>query len=204
MKQVNGWWFPDHDTHIPQIMEQHNITLNGRLAYQGAKQVRLLDLCKSRRKMLDIGAHVGLWSYNMAIAFDEVHAFEPVTEHRECFLKNVEGVHLYDCALGEKEMLVGMTTTDGNSGDTYVQGRGEIPVKRLDDFHFTEVDAIKMDCQGYESRIIDGAMKTILANKPVIVVEEKKGTVSVDKLKAVGYEVVDVIHGDHYLVWADK
>lgn len=183
-------------------MEFHNVVLNGRLAYQGAKQVRLLDLCKSRRTMIDIGAHVGLWSFNMAIAFDKVHAFEPVKEHRDCFAKNVDGVDMHPCALGETSQFVGMTTKAGNSGDTCVNGRGEIPVRRLDDFKFDEVDAIKMDCQGYESRIIDGSVETIIRNHPVIVVEEKSGTKSVDKLKKLGYEVVDVLNGDHFLTWA--
>ena len=191
-------------------MEFHNIVLNGRLAYQGAKQVRLLDLCKSRRTMIDIGAHVGLWSFNMRIAFEKVHAFEPVDEHRQCFDKNLyepyawENVWIHDCALGEKEMLVGVTTKQGNSGDSYINGRGTIPVRRLDDYKFNEVDAIKMDCQGYELRVIEGAADTIIRNHPVIVVEEKTGTKAVAKLTSMGYEVVDVLNGDHFMTWGGQ
>ena len=125
-------------------------------------------------------------------------------EHRECFRKNVEGVELYECALGETDKSVSMKTTYGNSGDTYVNRDGNIPMKRLDDFKFNDIDAIKMDCQGYESHIIDGAIETILRNRPVLVVEEKKGTVAVDKLKKLGYVVNTVKNGDHFLTWAKQ
>jgi FkbM family methyltransferase len=201
MKQVHGWWFPDHETHIWRIMELSNVVMNDRLSYQGMKQQKLLELCEKRRTMLDIGAHVGLWSYNMALEFDKVHAFEPMEEHRECFRKNVTGVELHECALGESNKTVGMKTTAGNSGDTFVFLDGNTPMRRLDEFNFDAVDAIKMDCQGYEPYIIDGMSDTIIRNHPVIVVEEKAGTTCIDKLAKFGYVRNTVIHGDHFMTW---
>jgi len=204
MKEVNGWWFPDHEAHMWMNMEVHNVVMNGRLSYQGAKQVKLILLCEQFRSMIDIGAHVGMWSYNMALEFDKVYAFEPMAEHRACFQKNVAGVknvQLYDCALGETSKMVGMKTTEGNSGDTYVHEDGAIPMRTLDEFNFNEIDAIKMDCQGYESHIIDGAMETIIRNRPVIVVEQKSDTEAVEKLKKVGYSVDRVMNGDYFMTW---
>jgi len=204
MKRVDGWWFPDQEAHIFKVMELHALWMNGRLAYQAMKQIKFIELCTSRRAVIDIGAHVGLWSYNLKYVFDNVYAFEPVEEHRECFRKNVEGVELYECALGDSSRFVSMKTTYGSSGDTYVDRDGNIPMKRLDDFKFDGIDAIKMDCQGYESKIIDGAMDTIIRNHPVMVIEEKHGTEAVDKLKKLGYKVDSVINGDHFLTWVQQ
>jgi len=205
VKKAVGWWFPDHEEHMFGNMLVHNVGMNGRLAYQGTKQLALIQLCDRFRTMVDIGAHVGMWSYNMAYQFDKVHAFEPMEEHRECFTKNVSDVAsrivLHDCALGEKDGFIGMQTNGGNTGDTYVHGDGAIPMRRLDDFHVTDVDAIKIDCQGYESNVIEGAMETIKANLPVIVVEAKDNMKAVEKLIAIGYVVNKVKVGDYYMTW---
>jgi len=41
------------------------------------------------RTAVDIGAHCGLWAVQMVEHFQHVISFEPVPEHRECYLKNV-------------------------------------------------------------------------------------------------------------------
>jgi hypothetical protein len=71
------------------------------------------------------------------------------------------------------------------------------------------VDFIKIDCEGYEHHVIEGARETILRCKPCIIVEQKphklgpnfgiKGTPAVDLLKSWGYKVVREIGGDFIL-----
>jgi hypothetical protein len=70
-----------------------------------------------------------------------------------------------------------MIITEGNTGHTHIDpatlGTGETQVYRLDDLDLDEVDYIKMDCEGYEYRILQGAEATIKRCRPIVVVEQK-------------------------------
>ncbi len=81
-----------------------------------------------------------------------------------------------------------------NTGHTHVDqssyGKGSTDIKRLDSI--TDLPAfqyMKIDCEGYEILILNGAKETILKNKPVMVVEQKghkvakKGLKSLEKLE---------------------
>lgn len=46
-----------------------------------------------------------------------------------------------------------------------------ITVNTLDSYKFENVDAIKIDCEGYEYNILKGAEQTIKANRPVVQLE---------------------------------
>lgn len=151
-------------------------------------------------------------------AFGEVHAFEPVSEHRECFEKNVlfgpEGrrVTLWPYALGEKDGTCSIFTTNGSSGDSFVCGDGDIPVKRLDDFNLTP-DFIKLDCEGFEYFALKGAEETLKRGRPVVIVEQKPGKAqqfglrekqAVEYLESLGWELKDEISGDYILSWRSQ
>ena len=216
MKHVMGWYWPDHEVHlIDWLKKALPITLNGRLAYQGTKQMAAMEHCKSFNTAIDIGAHIGLWSYNLAQRFEQVIAFEPVAEHRKCFQANVtaSNVSLLECALGDHEGQVAMEVAKGSSGDSKVSGNvagALVPLKRLDDITLpTPVDFIKIDCEGYEEHVLGGAEQTILRHKPTIIVEQKRDMAArfglkpqgaVEWLKARGYVVAKEISGDYIMV----
>ena len=46
-----------------------------------------------------------------------------------------------------------------------------VNLQTLDSFNFSSVDFIKVDVEGHESTLIDGALKTISSNKPVLLME---------------------------------
>ena len=46
--------------------------------------------------------------------------------------------------------------------------------KKLDAFNFDNVDLIKIDAEGYELPVLEGAKETILHNKPWIQIEANK------------------------------
>lgn len=183
MKQALGWWFPDHERHLIEWMSApgNAMPINGRPAYQGKKQLAALAAVtrfndRPLRVAIDVGGHIGLWSYNLAPAFRQVHAFEPVAYLRECFAKNVqsENVTVHPVALGAAEGSVSMHTTTESTGDSWVNGEGAIPMFTLDSFGLDEVDFIKIDCEGYEENVLRGAVKTIDCHRPVIIVEQKR------------------------------
>jgi FkbM family methyltransferase len=209
---AEGWWFPDGEKHLPEWIQKNGVMLNGRNSYQGKKQVAALHLCKSFRTAVDVGGHVGLWSYNLARRFGVVHAFEPISAHRECFARNVDmpNVHLHPIALGEKFGTVGMYSAPTSSGDSYVKGEGSIEMRRLDDFNLQDVDFIKLDCEGYELYALRGGEETLKRWKPVVCVEQKPGKAqqfglkeigAVNYLQDLGAKLRLTMSGDFFLSW---
>lgn len=215
MFQTDGWWFPDGESHLPEWMLNPKVRmiLNGRASYQGAKQCAAMDLCKQFRTAVDVGAHIGLWSWNMVHKFKRVEAFEPVAAHRDCFEKNVwpeeERIWLHECALGDHEGMVSIRTEPTSSGDSRVDGPGDIPMKTLDSFGLHDVDFIKIDTEGHELFVLRGAEETIDRCRPVICVEQKPGhgkhfgigdTDAIPYLQSLGYKTVKILNGDYLMV----
>jgi FkbM family methyltransferase len=221
MKLVDGWYFPDGESHLPTWIANPKVRmiLNGRAAYQGQKQVATMELCRNFRTAVDIGGHVGLWSFNLAAKFEHVHAFEPVADHRACFERNVLDVHdgvtkaanvtLHACALGDREDMISIITAPTSSGDSRVNGPGDIPMHTLDSMGITDVDLVKVDAEGFELFILMGAVETLKRDLPVIVVEQKPGHAvkyglgdrdAIPFLESLGYRVAREMSGDFLCV----
>jgi FkbM family methyltransferase len=195
------------------MMESKNrMMLNGRSAYQGRKQEMLLKHCPMdrRRVFIDVGAHVGTWAFNFAHWFKQLEAFEPVTEHRECFALNVTApnVALHPYALGERPGRVAIRVDPFSTGGSFVQGKGDVEMRTLDSFNFNDVDCIKLDNEGFEEFALRGALDTIERCSPTICVEQKrdfpvkfglKPMGAVKLLIGVGYKVVGEISGDYVM-----
>lgn len=221
MKFVDSWWFPSHEQHLPAWMAtpKARMIINGRPAYQGKKQLAAIAECGLRGRMntaIDVGGHIGLWSYNLAHSFERTVAFEPVQDHRACFARNCGAqlasgkLELKACALGMTEGSVSIHTAPTSSGDSWVKGAGDIPMRTLDSFNLEHVDLIKIDCEGYEENVLRGGLQTITTWRPVIMVEQKRDMASerfgLGKLGAVqllldqGYRVAAELSGDYLCV----
>jgi len=203
MIEFQGIWFPDHEKHL-----QYMISNKG--PYQKHKYDAAMEYVKDRRRCIDVGGHVGLWSMRMVEDFDCVDAFEPVRDHRECFVKNVTGATLHPYALGPEAGSVSISTEDGSSGNSWVSEGDDVEMRTLDSFRFQDVDFIKIDCEGYEDFVLQGAEKTIRHNKPVIIVEQKpqhKDRFGLDPLQAVktlqdwGMKERVMMAGDYIMTW---
>jgi FkbM family methyltransferase len=212
--QHQGIWLPDGEKHFPAWMDQHGELLDGKGTYQIKKLRAALGHCRRFRVAADVGAHVGLWSMHLVKRFELVHAFEPVAVYRECLGRNVAPPpKVYACALGAVRGRVAMRIPELagglDTGGTHVGGEGEIAMWPLDSFTLGEVDFIKIDCEGYEHHVIEGARETIARCQPTIIVEQKphklgpnfgiKGTPAVDLLKGMGYAVRQELGGDYIM-----
>lgn len=163
---------------------KNRVILNGRPAYQGKKQQAVLALCTElgrRGVAVDVGAHIGLWSFNLVRAFDKVLAFEPVEEHRACFTRNVLAglpavceIDLQHCALGAVDAHVRIRSNPTSSGDSWVDGEGDVPMHTLDGYALQALDLLKIDCEGFEENVLRGATETLQRCKPVVIVEQKR------------------------------
>lgn len=175
VKLFGGVWMPAHETHMYEWMKKRNKVIDGKLTYQYHKLEAALPWVKKFECAVDVGAHVGFWSMHLAKKFNSLHAFEPVALHRECFSRNVTqpNVTLHPVALGNETGSVSIHTSVGSSGDSWVEGKGDIPLRRLDDLLGGTIDFMKIDCEGYELFVLQGAEELIRRSKPCIVVEQK-------------------------------
>ena len=221
MKMHQRIWLPDHEQHLLGWMDKAGEMVDGRGSYQIGKFRKAVAHVSQFRTAIDVGAHSGMWSMQMAKKFMTVHAFEPISDHRECFEANMSSlkidglmdaeVILHPCALGDHEDRVVLHTTQGSSGDTMIEkeGSGDIPLCTMDSFNIANVDFIKLDCEGYELFALKGGEQTIKNNWPVICVEQKPGRGqrfglpelgAVEYLMALGYECVEKMSGDFVMV----
>lgn len=214
MKNSHGFWFPDYDTHFPRMLEK-SIKNDGVARYQWVARDLAISYCDQRRVCIDIGANVGLWAIDLVNHFDQVIAFEPVTEFQECFRKNVtkQNYTIHPVALGREESFIDMNIVEGNTGHSHINpdtyGKGKIPLKTLDSFNFQNIDMIKIDVEGFEEEILAGAERTITQNHPILVIEQQKHEYKdamVDKpsvkiLESWGYAVVAQVKKDWIMKW---
>ena len=162
------WWVPaDSRTH-------------GRLADRivHRRQLPLLDILRAREAvsngtMLDIGANVGLTSVTRALLGDAgvVYAAEPAPDNFACLVRTVidNGLHgtvLPDrVAMSDRNGIATLRISESIGGHSLRDNVAgvEVTTMRLDSWIGTlGIDAravcyVKVDTQGYESHVLDGA-----------------------------------------------
>ena len=215
MREHYGWQFPDFETHLPRMLKK-SVDKGLPAEYQIAVRLRSIELCDKRNVALDIGANVGLWSRDLVKHFDKVIAFEPVALFRECLEKNVPDDKLWvsPFALGDQDTMGNMIITKDNSGHSHLDpatmGTGDVQVIRLDNLDLHEINYIKIDCEGYEYRILQGAEKSIRLCRPVVVIEQKPHDAyskqygqfaAVELLQSWGMTKLDQIRDDWIMGW---
>lgn len=218
MFQHQGIWLPDGEKHFPEWMDENGEIVDERGTYQIRKWRACLPWIRGWRRAVDVGAHVGFWSIQMIAKFEYLSAFEPCETFRACWEKNVaarEGTVLYACALGAERGVCDLKYDQADSGGTHVARTdgGAIPMLRLDTFGFTDVDFVKIDCEGFEHKVIEGARRTLAECRPCVIVEQKphklgpnfgiEGTPACDLLREMGALMRTAIGGDYIFSWDD-
>jgi len=128
---------------------------------------------KQWRNCLDIGSNVGQWTRPLAKRFDSVICFEPNPNFRECFNKNIteSNVTLWPYGLSDKEH----TAQQDFNSTVLKEGEGDIECRTLDSFGLTNVDFVKIDVDGFEIPLLNGARETLSNNNAVVNIEMKRG-----------------------------
>ena len=214
-KLIHGWHLPDTEVYFDKILPLYPAESDGRRIYQ----FNHLDRCfnylaeRPRRIAIDIGAHVGFWTYYLTKSFIHVHSFEPLKRHIECFKKNIaaDNVTLHSYGLSNKKENRLLIYDDKNSGGTFVDPKkiGDTAFVRLDDFKFSEIDFIKIDVEGYEEFILQGAEETLIRNKPIIIIEQKESSIkynieryeAVKFLEKLGASIFERVKDDFIMGW---
>jgi len=134
---------------------------------------------KQFRTYIDIGAHDGDTCIDFVDKFKRVYAFEPNPES----IKDIpDTIKKFPFALGNKKEELVLTIPDNgynnNEHGSIVRHQSgirqySVSVKTLDGFEFKEVDLIKIDVEGMELQVLEGAIHTIMKWKPVVLFENK-------------------------------
>jgi len=133
----------------------------------------------------DVGANIGLYCLYSAITHkNNVYAFEPHTPNYVNLLDNINENKLFNCqafpiALGQKTTLTTLGIKEMNEGvsdshvgqhSEYYHGCVEMPLDELvEKGILPQPDHIKIDVDGHEGKVVNGAISTISKCKSVLV-----------------------------------
>lgn len=141
------------------------------------------SLLTTRRRFIDVGANIGIYSYYFGHSFQKVEAFEPlksVNSHIQNYRKRNISMHETALSNSQEERTIYLPI-DAKGQPIYGLASIEkqdspntalkVHTRRLDSFNFTDVDLIKIDVEGHEQAVLRGSSKTIYKCRPIIIVE---------------------------------
>jgi FkbM family methyltransferase len=144
-------------------------------------EMKLLpSLVGAGRRAIDVGANHGIYTYALSRLFESVEAFEPVPAYfRKLAGRCAPNVTVHNVALSNSSGSLHINVPTGDTfGESpsfvdlgYEKIRIEVPVRPLDDFGFANVSFIKIDVEGYESEVLQGAASTISICRPLMLIE---------------------------------
>jgi len=170
--------------------------------------------------IVDVGANLGWFSLELkhTNSSSTVYAFEPQKSLFYAFCGSVAlncytKMHLFNMALGNKNDTIDIPVFDYSITSNF--GGVEIdPDKKhkeyigqsatlfepvllctLDSFNFSKLDLLKIDVEGMETKVLEGAVETIKRCKPIIFIEFLKSDVNVltTQIQKLGYEIKEVL-----------
>jgi FkbM family methyltransferase len=171
--------------------------------------------------VLEGGCHIGTHTLKLASLCKHVHAFEPLPSSNKLLkynliINNINNVTLYSEGLsvnvGETEYewvakhnpgCAGLKNNPmGKINNCDINNVIKVSLTTIDKLELEKLDFIKLDVEGYESLVINGALNTIKKYKPIITLEcwsSHKGTCCIEHTKtlfnnliAIGYEIIQI------------
>lgn len=174
-------------------------------------EVRMYDVLLTQDDVvIEVGANIGALTVPLSRRCKKVFAFEPQTENFELLYKNLKvngilNVDAFMLAIGATNEKVSMPTlveldadhgVIGDYGGPEV-GSGSLCVQQrtIDDLGFAErIAFIKMDCEGSERNVLEGAKKIIKRDSPLLYMENNRADKSVALLRW-------LVDHDYYCFW---
>lgn len=143
------------------------------------------------RTFIDVGAHVGTWTINLARYFDRVISFEPdpralASLKKNLELNNVKNVEVIPKAISNKtghtQFNLFYNPATNTMMDPAMMGRSDLPIAKqlvetisIDEFvqsrGINDVDFIKVDAEGAELLIVEGGVRTFQKQSPDFFIE---------------------------------
>ncbi|MCP5368491.1 MAG: FkbM family methyltransferase [Hyphomicrobiales bacterium] len=179
----------------------------GKELRKGERELHLLPaLVDPSRTAVDAGANKGVWSHLLAARARAVHAFEPNPKLFPILRRGAAAnVTCHPLALSDRAGTARLNVPMGHGG--YSNQRGtlrdlggdqahasvEIATARLDDLDLGDIGFMKIDVEGHELTVLDGARQTLARCRPNLIIEiEEKHTGrpiedQVAQVEALGY-----------------
>lgn len=174
------FYLPDLNLRGGEFVQNRIFLEKGYFEQRRLKQVR--TYIKEGSIMIDVGANIG----NHTLFFmkecqaQKIYAFEPVRKTFDILKKNIvinqleNKVVLCNVALGNCKGKADILYCERDAGGNQVKEKenGNIDIIMLDDLQFSEhIDFIKIDVEGYELKVLEGARGILKRDHPVIMVE---------------------------------
>lgn len=167
----------DSDSHLSKwVLEQRRLDVSDEYCLLFQKYIPIGGT------VIDVGACLGDHTLSYARMVEEngtVIAFEPNAEAFECLKHNMRGlkqVMSLEIALGSESKIVSCSKSikepDNLGACSVVENiDGNTAMSKLDYLPLFRLNFLKIDAEGWEPDIIEGAKATLLRFKPVILVE---------------------------------
>jgi FkbM family methyltransferase len=183
---------------------------------KGERELHLIPRLAQKGKVsLDIGANKGVYSYALLPHSASVHAFEPNPKSRGILKSWSAGrVTIHDIALSDKAGEATLFIPRGGKSGYSNQGsslqklhldreHGEIVIRtaRLDDLGIKDIGFIKIDVEGFEQQVLEGARETLKRDRPnlLVEIEEKHAKAPIEqeiaRVCAYGYDCFVLLDG---------
>lgn len=166
------------------------------------------QICKKGDIVVEAGANIGTHTLALSQLVGEtgkVFAFEPQrivfqTLCANMALNSITNVYAYQTALSDRQGHVMIPDIhydrEGNFGGVEISKFTEghpVPQIKLDDLtEIEKLDFLKIDVEGMEKEVLDGAEKLIRQYRPVMYIEndrKEKSEALMNKIKVLGYKI---------------
>lgn len=140
------------------------------------------------RAAFDIGAHFGIWTDAMRGCFREVHAFEPVPRLARVLARGLAGknVVVHPVACSNTHGKTTLRAPVAGLGRSTIEARNalvgmkdpsqpidifDVETVRLDDLGLPDPAFIKIDVEGHELAVLEGAERLLARARPALLLE---------------------------------
>lgn len=180
--------------------------------WRGEPEIRLLpSLVDRRRNAVDVGANKGTYSYFLARLARQVYAFEPNPKMFAVLGRTAaRNVIALPLALSDRSGAATLRVPYGRKG---VSNQGSslsaakpmehfIPLaverRRLDDLGFVDIGFIKIDVEGHEREVLQGAAQIIERDRPTLLIEIEETHTGVPLMQSIEW-VCGLGYDAHFL-----
>jgi FkbM family methyltransferase len=167
----------------------------------------------SIKNIIDVGANFGYHTLLFSKQVKEnVYAFEPQIQNFKLLENNIQhndikNIEIFNFACGDTNCDVKLPIVDSD----YIVNMGDITVNNysnnfsitksitLDSFNFGKIDLIKIDVQGWEKKVLNGAINLLKKDKPVLIVEFED--IQLGKTNTTSQDLFDFIRTNNYYIF---
>lgn len=166
--------------------------------WEKSHKQKLIEHVPEKGIIVQAGGNLGLYPRLMSEIFNMVYTFEPDPLNFQCLTANCQKDNIIkiQAALGNiHKMIIVRRLSMENVGMHRVEDNenSRIPQLMIDDLILPRCDCIYLDVEGYEMQALQGSIRTIARNNPVIFLE--RGHNEWDQvmsfMDSFGYEQVD-------------